>query len=189
MRKKILQAANECFDELGVKKSTLALLAERAGVDTKDIKTLFGNKSLLALAVQGIAIEKMQREYLAKMPDATLVETVKFIIRTRLEFVERHFEQTALFFQNGLIGREPWSTGLDKTIWRLSIEFATLFEKASRRGEIRKDININVAVRAITSFYLTGVVTIGLRAEKFDADTVWAFVEPQIELVIDCLKP
>ncbi|WP_319469900.1 TetR/AcrR family transcriptional regulator [uncultured Pseudodesulfovibrio sp.] len=188
VRKAILEAANTCFAEMGVKKATLSKIADRAGVTVHDITSFFGNKSLLILNAQNEEIDHMQQEYLEKMPDASLGETVKFIIRTRLDFVETHKDQTKLFVTNALMGREPWSSGLDQVIWRLSIEFATLFEKGVRNGEIRKDANVNAAVRAIISFYLTSMVTVGIRAADFNADTVFSFMEPQIDLLLDGLR-
>ena len=188
MKDIIVNAAEECFAENGVKKTTLAVIAARAGVELDDLKALFKTKSLLAMFVQMKALDEVKQDYLTNMPDATLDETIKFIIQTRCKFVEANLERTKLFFINALKGTEPWSSLLDQVVWQLSVEFATLFEKSARQGEIRKDTDINTAVRALTSFYLTGIITMGIRAETFDSDVVWNFIEPQVVLLLNGLR-
>lgn len=186
--KTVLKAAAACFAEKGVRKTTMQMVADEAGIALTELKALFKTKNHLAMSVQSQELSQLQTAYIQSMPDAAVDEMIKHIIRMRCEFVETHQEQTTLFFQNAFVGREPWSAMLDKMIWQLSVEFATLFEKSVRSGFIRKDADINVAVRAITSFYLTGIVTVGLRAKVFHADEVWAFIEPQIDMVIEGLK-
>ena len=184
LRSRIISVADSCFAELGVRECSLSLIAERAGVELDDLKDQFHSKNILALTVQVKALEAVQKEYLANMPDASLEEAIKFIIRTRCEFVEKNVDRTALFFQNALKGVQPWSKMLDEAIWQLSVEFASLFEKSACKGEIKKGTDINVAVRALTSFYLTGIITMGLRAETFSVDAVWDFIEPQVDMLL-----
>jgi len=188
MRFGILNAASTCFREAGVGKSRLRDIAARAGVEVNDITAMFQDKAMLSFAVQGHELERLKSDYLSNMPDASLSEVLKFIMRARCEFVEKNQKQTMYFFRNSFMGKQPWSTVLDQLVWKISIEFASLFEKAIRDGAIGKDTDVNIAVRALISFYLTGIVTQGLRAESFDADTVWGFIEPQVDLLMDGLK-
>jgi len=184
-KKAILKAAAACFEENGVKKSTLVAIAERAGVEVAQLKSIFKNKNLLALMVQRQDLERLKSDYIKNMPHASVEEMVKFIIRTRCEFVEKHSEQTLLFFRNAFLGRQPWTKAFEQLVWQLSIEFATLIENGVHKGTIKKETDINIAVRAITSFYLTGIVTIGLQAESFDATAVWGFIEPQVDMLFE----
>ncbi len=187
-RRAVVEAAAKRFAEYGIKRTTVTSIAEQAGVDLAELKSLFKNKNHLVLAAQNLKFEQMKVEYLKNLPDAPYEDQIKFILRTRCEYVEKNSEQTLLFFRNALMGREPWSAMLDQQIWELSIEFATLFESGVRAKTIGKDTDINIAVRSLTSFYLTGIVTVGLRSKKFDAQVVWNFIEPQIDLLLDCLK-
>jgi len=187
-RAAILEAASECFSEKGVRRTTLISIAQRAGVEIDELKALFKSKSLLVLAVQAEALQAVTQAYLADMPDASLGEAIKFIIRTRCEFVEENVERTLLFFQNAFKAKQPWSQMLDQMIWKLSVEFAALFEKSIRQGEIRRDVDINTAVRAVVSFYLTGMVVMGLRAERYDAEVVYKFIEPQVDTLLEGMK-
>lgn len=184
IRKAVLEAATVAFEADGCKKSTLQSIADRAQVDVATIRNLFGNKELLVLAVQSQEVERLTRDYFANMPDVGVAESVAFIIRSRLEFIEKNEERTRFFFAKALLGRQPWSRTLDHMVFQLSVEFAALFEKGVREGDIRKDVDVNIAVRSLTSFYLTGVVSMGLRTKKFDADTVWKFIKPQVDLLI-----
>jgi len=38
------------------------------------------------------------------------------------------------------------------------------------------------------SVYLTGLVTFGLREERFEADRVWAFIEHQLDFVLGSME-
>ena len=188
LRKAVIKVASKCFEEHGVKKTTMPTIAAQAGMDLKELKSLFKSKSLLTVGVQNYDLEKLKRKYIANMPNASLGEMVKFIMQSRCEFIEKHNEQTMLVFSKALLGREPWSKMLDSMLWQLSIEFAALFEKSVREGEIRKDVDIHTVVRALMSFYLTGIVIFGLRAGKFETAKVWNVIEPQIDLLLDGLK-
>ena len=184
----VIVAATECFEQNGIRNTSLADVANKVGVDLEQVKSLFGSKNLLAMAVQAKALEDVKREYLANMPDASLEEMIKFIIRNRCDFVAKNVERTTLFFHKALEGVEPWSQMLDEMVWQLSVEFASLFEKSACQGEIRRDADINTAVRSLTSFYLTGVIYMGLREEQFETDAVWNFVEPQINLLLEGIR-
>lgn len=187
LQRKVLQAASKCFEKKGVRRTRWADLADMSGVPVADMKGMFKNKQILALAVQGYDLERLQMAYLKKVPDASLEEMIAYIIKTRLKFTEEHIEQTAMFFRNALAGKKPWDEKLTQMVWQLSIEFASLFEKAIREGYIAKSTDTNIAVRALTSFYLTGIVS-GLREKDFKADTVWDFVEPQVQMFLNGLK-
>lgn len=188
VRAAVLKAASEIFADKGVKKSKMVDIADRAGVELDDLKGLFKNKNLIVLAVQIEALQEVTRAYLDKMPDATLGEAIRYIIRIRCEFIEENAERTMIFFTNAFNGKQPWSQMLDQLIWKLSVEFAALFEKSVRQGEIRKDVDINTAVRAIVSFYLTGIVVMGLRAETFDAKSVSEFICSQVDMLLKELQ-
>lgn len=189
LRREMIQVAADCFRETGIKKTTLKTIAERAGVGLAEIKSEFSNKSMLVNAVQGVAFEEMQQEYLAGMPELSLTDSVKYVIKMRCLFFERNPEQTEYFFKKAFSQVEPWSSELDDAIWKLSIQFVSLFEKARRKGEIRNNVDIKVLVKTITSIYLTGVTTHGLRAQQFETESVRKFVEPQIDLLIDMITP
>lgn len=184
-REKVIKAAAVCFEDKGVKRTTYAQIAVASGVTVEAIKSEFKSKAVMALAVQSMLLDELKHDYLSKMPDATPCDTIKFILRSRVNFAARNREGTFLFFTNSFQGTQPWSSLLDQLIWQLSIEFAALLERGVREGSYRADVDINVVVRSITSIYLTGVVTMGLRAPKFDPDEVWAFMEPQFDLIFD----
>lgn len=178
---RILQAASTCFADKGN-------LSNASGVSQDDIKSLFKSKSMIIFELQTSELEKAKVDYLMHMPQATCEETIKFILMSRLDFVEKNLERTQLFFSNGLVGKQPWSSMLDKMIWQLSVELVALVERSMREGCIKKDTNANIAVRSIISFYLTGLVTMGLRGQGFNAKEVWEFIEPQIDFLYDSLK-
>lgn len=189
VRVAVIKAAKRCLEEKGLSKTSLSDVADLAGIELDELKAMYKSKSLLLLAVQGYMVEQLKKDYISRIPDGSSKDVIKFIIRTRCEFVGEYYEQTALFFRKALSGKQPWSQHLDKMIWLLSIEFVSILEKGVRDGEFKSDMDVNLAVRAITSFYLTGIVTIGLRAPTFDTQVVWDFIEPQVDLLMDSLIP
>lgn len=188
VRDKILKTANKYFAEKGINRTTYAQISEGSGVGVSEIKKQFKDKNSIALAAQAHELEKLTKSYLTNMPDATPDATIKYILQARLEFVNNNQERTLLFFQEAFMGKEPWSSMLDDLIWKLSIEFSSIMGKGVRDGYIKKGIDINTAVRSLVSYYLTGLVVIGLRAKVFSSDAVWEFIEPQIDLLFDELK-
>ncbi|CCH49460.1 TetR/AcrR family transcriptional regulator [Pseudodesulfovibrio piezophilus] len=188
IREAVIKAATQCFAEKGIKRTTYARLGEVSGVDPVAIKVLFGSKDLLAMTVQSHELEKLKSDYLTHVPDAQADETIKFIICHRLEFLAQNRDRSVLLIKNALAARQPWASMLDHILWELSIEFASILEKGVREGSLRRDSNVTTAVRAITSFYMTGLVVIGFKAAQFDPQVVWEFIEPQLKLVLDSLR-
>lgn len=188
-RKAIMDAAAECFNKKSVRRTTYAEIAAISGCDASLIKKEFKTKNQLALTIQARDLKRMKQAYLSNMPDARPDQVIKYILQTRLNFVASNHERTYLFFKEGLSGHEPWSKILDKVVWDISIELLTLVRKGVREGLFDSSIDENIIVRSVLSHYLTGVVMIGLRSDDFDAEGVWTFIEPQIDLLFDCIKP
>jgi len=186
-RQAVIRAASDLFDRKSEKKTTYAELSAASGVPQAEIKAEFGNKMVLALEVQAYQLEELKKQYLANMPDASPRDTVKFILRSRINFSQNHPDRSFLFFTWALSGEEPWSSRLDRLIWQFSIEFASFIEKGIREGRYKNGTDVNVIVRILTSIYLTGVVTIGFRSEVYDAEVVWRFIEPQLDYVFDTI--
>lgn len=186
--KAIVKAASVCFASKGMNKTTYKDISKGSGIPVEVIKGKFKNKNAIALSVQFMQLELMKKVYLATMPEVSAQDTIKFIMRTRLDFVSKNLEGTTLFFNKSLQGSQPWSDLLDQLIWQLSIEFAAILEKGVREKKLDRDVEVNVVVRSLVSFYLTGLVTIGLRAKEYDADLVWDFIKPQVDYLFSCLS-
>ena len=184
----VVKAAAECLNDKGFDRVTIEDVAGQAGVEVEDVKTAFGDMSLLVYAVQMDKLDDMTNDYLSTMPDAPLEEKVLHLIRKRTRFAMENSEGSTHFYCKGLQGEQPWSDALDRTIWQLSVHLATLFEHGVRQGEVRSDLDVSVAVKTLVSIYLAGVVTIGLRANKFDLRAVLDFLEPQIGLFLSGLS-
>jgi len=186
-RQAIMDAAAECFSKKSVRRTTYEDIAAISGCDAHQIKKEFKTKNQLALTIQARDMKRMKQAYLSSMPDATPDKVIKYILRTRLDFVADNHERMYLFFREGLSGHQPWSKQLDKVIWDLSIELLALVHKGVRDGLFKHSMDENIITRSILSHYLTGVVVIGLRSEDFDADGVWDFIEPQIDMLFECI--
>lgn len=182
-----LEAVAACCKEKGIRNSTWATIAKEAGIDEDVLRKKYKKKSLLMLAVQGYELGKLKQAYHKEMPDASLEDTVEFIMKTRLEFAEKYYDRTVFFFSQALAGHEPWSKTLTQMVMQLSLEFVTLFEKSIREGDLDKSVDTNIAVRALVSFYMTGLV-IGLRNKDFSAESAWEFIGPQVSMFLNSLK-
>ena len=185
----VVKAAAICLKDKGLENVTFDDVAEHAGMAVEDVKTAFGDMALLIYAVQMDKLDDMTNDYLATMPEASLEEKVLHLIRKRTYFAMENSEGSTHFYCKGLQGEQPWSDALDRTIWQLSVHLATLFAHGVRKGEVRSDLDVSVGVKTLVSIYLAGVVTIGLRARKFDIQAVLEFLEPQIRLFLAGLRP
>lgn len=186
-RQAVIRAASDLFDKKTDKRTTYAELSAASGVPEAEIKAEFRNKMVLALEVQAYELDELKKQYLANMPNASPRETVKFILRSRINFNGKHTDRSFRFFIWALSGKEPWSSRLDRLIWQFSIEFASFIEKGIREGRYGGGIDVTTIVRMLTSIYLTGIVTIGFRAKEYDAEAVWRFIEPQLDYVFDSI--
>jgi len=187
-RRRIIQAAVECFGEKGVEDVNIDEIAARAGVDVAQIEESFTCKSFLVCAAGADQLNDAINDYVASMPEATLDDKIMFIIERRCLRLSEIQEEAGVFFRLGLEGEQPWSDAMDQLIWQLSVHFATLIEHSVRIGEIRAETDVATTVKTLVSIYLAGVVTIGMRAARFDVEKVIQFLEPQIRLIISCLK-
>lgn len=185
----IIKAARASFDEKGLQNVTLEDVADRAGVSVESVRKAFNDMNFLAFSVQMDKLHDLTNDYVATMPDESLEEKVLFIIRKRSRFAMENRDGAVMFYCKGLQGEQPWSDALDRMIWQLSVHLATLIEHGVRRGEVRREVDISTAVKTLVSIYLSGVVTIGFRARKFDLDALLEFLEPQISLFLAGLRP
>ncbi|WP_419786190.1 TetR/AcrR family transcriptional regulator [Pseudodesulfovibrio sp.] len=188
-RRHILRAAAKCFGEKGVHDFGIDEIAECAGVEAAEVEEGFTCKSFLVCAVGAEYLNESIDDYLASMPESSIDNKIMYIIERRCHHLGEISEEAGEFFRLGMQGEQPWSDTMDQLIWQLSVHFATLLEHSIRTGEITSDVDVSTTVKALVSIYLAGIVTIGLRAENFDADRVLQFIEPQVRLLISCLKP
>lgn len=187
-RRRIIQAAVECFGEKGVQDVDIDEIAARAGVDVAHIEENFTCKSFLVCAAGADQLNDAINDYVASMPEATLDDKIMFIIKRRCRCLSEIQEEADVFYRLALEGEQPWSDTLDQLIWQLSVHFATLFEHSVRTGELRPETDVATTVKTLVSIYLAGVVTIGMRAARFDVEKVLQFIEPQVRMLISCLK-
>ncbi|MEF2230967.1 MAG: TetR/AcrR family transcriptional regulator [Pseudodesulfovibrio sp.] len=187
-RRKVIQAAVECFGEKGVDAVSVEEIAARAGVEHSDIEEAFTCKSFLVCAAGADKLNEVTSDYIASMPEAPVEDKILYIIERRCRCVSEVHEEAVIFYRMALEGEQPWSDALDHLIWQLSVHFATLLEHSVRNGELESSTDVPTAVKILVSVYLAGIVTIGLRAAEFDVDKVLLFIEPQVRLLISCLK-
>lgn len=188
-RRKVIQAAVDCFGEKGVDNVSVSEIAERAGVDESEIEDAFTCKNFLVCAAGADKLNEVTNDYIASLPDATVEEKLLYIVERRCRCIAEVIEEATFFYRMALEGEQPWSDALDQLIWQLSVHFATLLEHSVRTGELVASADVPTAVKTLISIYLAGVVTIGLRAEEFHVDKVLHFIEPQFRLLISCLRP
>ena len=187
-RRKVLRAAVDCFGEKGVDAVSVGDIARRAGVDEGEIEDVFACKNFLVCAAGADKLNEVTSDYIASMPEASVEEKILYIIKRRCDCILSVLDEATVFYRMALEGEQPWSDAMDHLIWQLSVHFATLLEHAVRNGELNPATDVPTAVKTLVSVYLAGVVTIGLRAPEFNVDKVLGFIEPQVRLLIDCLK-
>jgi AcrR family transcriptional regulator len=143
MRERILAAAAEAFESRGPAHTTMAEIAEAAGVDRKTVYRVFANRTAL---LDAVAIERINntRDVVRELVDEciTLQEAVvRGIVEALRHFREDRVLMTAIEATTDR-GIERYLVSADSPVTDLMVEvWKGTFARARRAGELRRDLD------------------------------------------------
>jgi AcrR family transcriptional regulator len=152
----IMEAAIALFNEQGYDRTSIQDLADRAGIGKATVYSYFRNKSAIVLAFCEGKLDQMSRDLVAEaMTQSTLLAQL-------LTYFLGDFE---LIYNNGEFGRIlmremlfPSSPILRAAITRFDDRNMALwvpcFKAAQQRGELRKDIELTLAMGHFYALYI-----------------------------------
>ncbi len=177
-RDQILEAANECFTQLGIQRTSVQDVARKANVSRGTVYRYFEDRNVLIDAAIEFGAQRFYREVASAMAKKnTLAEQVGAMAETHARILLDHRTRNRLMADDAELMRHMISDG--DTAVRRSTQFLEPYVRAAReRGEVGTGVDVSAAsewlARIIWSFSTVN------EAQTFDMskpDTVRRYVE------------
>ncbi|MCF6390537.1 TetR/AcrR family transcriptional regulator [Mycobacterium sp. MBM] len=177
-RDQILEAANQCFTQLGIQRTSVQDVARMANVSRGTVYRYFEDRNVLIDAAIEFGAQKFYRLVAAAMADkTTLAEKLGAMAETHAAILLDHRTRNRLMADDAELMRHMISDG-DSTV-RRSTEFLVPYvREAQKRGEVGSGVDVVAAsewlARIIYSFSTVN------EAQTFDMskpETVRKYVE------------
>lgn len=154
-RDEIVQAASRLFKERGYKSTTLAHVAEAAGVDRATVYYYVGSKEeLFHEAVQGLVdrnAAKAERIFRAK--DLDPKQKLTQLVETLMCSYEEHYPHMYVYIQEEMhhvaTGTSEWARTMSRHTRRWESIFIKLVEAGMAQGIFRSDIPASISVNGL----------------------------------------
>lgn len=188
-RRLILDAAYDLFEEKGYDKTTMRLLAQRAGVGQGTIFKHFSDKSQLLLAAFREDMTAIMMQAFDDLPEADLKTRMVHLVRAAWSFyavrpvVGRALLREALFL-DGDAAAEMDPQGF-KNLWPRMME---VIRQAGERGELDPEADPMLVMEGFWAFYTYALMK-ALRSRPFDMDGGLALLARMVDVFLDGAAP
>jgi AcrR family transcriptional regulator len=177
-RDQILDAANECFTQLGIQRTSVQDVARMAKVSRGTIYRYFVDRDVLIEAAIEHGAQRFYREVAAAMENkTTLAEKLGAMAETNAKILLEHRTRNRLMADDAELMRHMVSDG-DSAVRRTTKFLEPYVREAQKRGEVGAGVNVTAAsewlARIIYSF---STVNQGLSFDMAKPKTVRAYVE------------
>lgn len=177
-RDQILEAANECFTQLGIERTSVQDVARMANVSRGTVYRYFEDRSVLIDAAIEFGAQRFYREVATAMAEkTTLAEQVSAMAETNARILLDHRTRNRLMADDAELMRHMISDG-DTAVRRITAFLVPYVREARERGEVGVSVDVTGAsewlARIIYSFATVN------EAQTFDMsqpDTVRRYVE------------
>ncbi len=177
-RDQILEAANLCFTQLGIQRTSVQDVARMAGVSRGTVYRYFEDRTILIEAAIEYGAQKFYKEVAAAMArKATLAEKVGAMAETHARILLDHRTRNRLMADDAELMRHMISDG-DSAVRRTTQFLVPYVQEAQDRGEVGANVDVTAAsewlARIIYSFSTVN------QAQTFDMSkpaTVRRYVE------------
>ena len=177
-RDQILEAANECFTQLGIQRTSVQDVARMANVSRGTVYRYFEDRTVLIDAAIEFGAQKFYQMVAAAMAKkATLAEKLGAMAETHARILLDHRTRNRLMADDAELMRHMIADG-DSAIQRTTEFLVPYVREAQERGEVGSGVDVKAAsewlARIIYSFSTIN------KAQTFDMnkpDTVRRYVE------------
>lgn len=168
----ILESARELFEEHGWEGTTMREVAARAGVGLGTIFSHFPDKGALLIAALLEDLAQTDREILDSLPaDAPVRDQIMHVAAAGFHYWCARPELSATLLREMYFITGAWADNRREETERF-IEFVCrLLEGFRDRGEIRRDIDLQVTAEALYSNYVGSLVR-AAGDNRFNADAL-----------------
>ncbi|ORW16375.1 TetR family transcriptional regulator [Mycolicibacter nonchromogenicus] len=155
-RDQILDAANLCFSQLGIQRTSVQDVARMAGVSRGTVYRYFEDRTILIEAAIDYGAQKFYREVAAAMAKkSTLAEQVGAMAETHAKILLDHRTRNRLMADDSELMRHMIADG-DSAVRRTTAFLVPYVREAQKRGEVGTDVDVTAAsewlARIIYSF-------------------------------------
>lgn len=152
IRDRVLEAALECFDDVGYDRTSIARIRERSGVSNGALFHHFPNKEAIADALYLEAMRSVQRDYWSALQQApgTLRQGVADIIRNMLAWVENNPRWARYLYARGHL---DWSSVAGAELHALNSDLGDAYREwlgGFIRGGQARDLPMTIVVAVVT---------------------------------------
>lgn len=177
-RDQILEAANECFTQLGIQRTSVQDVARMAAVSRGTVYRYFEDRTVLIEAAIEFGAQKFYQQVAAAMAKkSTLAEKIGAMAETHATILIDHRTRNRLMADDAELMRHMISDG-DSAVRRTTAFLVPYVREAQERGEVGAGIDVTAAsewlARIIYSFSTVN------QAQTFDMSkpaTVRKYVE------------
>ena len=188
-RAQIMDAAVEVFAEKGFDNATVKDVAKAAGVADGTIYNYFRNKKdlLVSMISQLAEIGQFTDQTSQLSEDASPEEIVRFVVKNRLELLEKHQTRTQAILPQVLNNATLRSLFFKILFQPTVVRFEKIWQTQADKGQIRQ-ISPEVVVRSMMSIFF-GAVLIAYLGDSFIRNNTDEFVDSAIDLMLYGLLP
>jgi AcrR family transcriptional regulator len=177
-RDQILDAANECFTQLGIQRTSVQDVARMAKVSRGTIYRYFVDRDVLIAAAIEHGAQRFYRDVAAAMADKiTLAEQLGAMAQTNASILLDHRTRNRLMADDAELMRHMISDG-DTAVRRTTKFLEPYVRDAQKRGEVGAGVDVTAAsewLARIMYSFLT--VNEGLSFDMTKPETVRRYVE------------
>ena len=190
-REKVLEAARDLFNDVGYEETTIRAIAERAGVSVGSVFTTFASKAEVLSHVMDHRLSDLYTEFDRVVPflRGSTVDRLCSIFAIHYEFETRRVK---LFLAHIAASYSP-SIDPGVTTYgrneRLTDMLREVLNEGVRRGEIRPDLDQDVAIDVLKAVYAWNYRMAASSGGKGDARVMSAAMDQQIMAISDGWRP
>ncbi|OBH38310.1 TetR/AcrR family transcriptional regulator [Mycobacterium sp. E183] len=177
-RDQILEAANECFTQLGIQRTSVQDVARKANVSRGTVYRYFEDRNVLIHAAIEFGAQRFYREVASAMSKKnTLAEQVGAMAETHAKILLDHRTRNRLMADDAELMRHMVADG-DAAVRRTTKFLEPYVRDAQKRGEVGAGVDVTAGsewlARIIYSF---STVNQGLTFDMTKPATVRRYVE------------
>lgn len=190
-REKVLEAARDLFNDVGYEETTIRAIAERAGVSVGSVFTTFASKAEVLSHVMEHRLTDLYTEFDRVLPylRGATADRLCSIFAIHYEFETRRVKLfLAHIAASYSPSNDPGVTPYGRNE-RLTGMLRDVLEEGVKRGEVRPDLDQQVAIDVLKAAYAWNYRMAALSGGKGDALAMSAAMDRQIMAIADGWRP
>ena len=190
-REKVLEAARDLFNDVGYEETTIRAIAERAGVSVGSVFTTFASKAEVLSHVMEHRLTDLYTEFDRVLPylRGATADRLCSIFAIHYEFETRRVKLfLAHIAASYSPSNDPGVTPYGRNE-RLTGMVRDVLEEGVKRGEVRPDLDPQVAIDVLKAAYAWNYRMAALSGGKGDALAMSAAMDRQIMAIADGWRP